>query len=226
MSNILGIWYTGNSAHPHILKASLESIHLAVSQSSTKVDVVVSSWRKTPNQWFVESCAPRVVTDFKVGNHFGIVCQLLKVLWEKLDSFTYLCFLEHDVLYPPTYFDQACRTLDENESKLGVFNTNYIGFRKEGWCLKSQSDLPTHQLTMKLKIAIEHLESLLRVYILNGFKCLEPDNKEDFLKVSFSGPPSVHINHTHHLTSHYNVFSKIPFAKVHDFWGDVVNYYP
>jgi len=221
---VFGVWYTNNAAPEIVLHKSLESIQKAADVSTTPVEVWASVWEPIPGNPFRE-----VQANFRLGVHLGIAMQILQVLYDRQaagEPPAFVAFLEHDVLYPPGYFDQATAAIEAAPDKLGVWNDNFIGLRRGGWCEKSQTDLPTHQLVMRFDAAIAHLEQVVRECIQRRARCIEPDDKSRFARVAFEGPPAVHVNHERHFTSHPNIYAADPFCQVHPFWGEAADFYP
>ena len=59
-------------------------------------------------------------------------------------------------------------------------------------------------------------------------RCVEPDDKKPFVKVPYDEgvQQAVHVNHDRHFTSHYNIYSTMPWAEAIVGWGDFRQYFP
>jgi len=204
-SDKLGIFYTNNRIKPEIIKLSLESIQKASLRSG--VDIITSVWEHVPGNPFFE-----VVCNIRTGNHFNIAYQICQLLLTAQSSKRYetVSFLEHDVLYGEDYF--------EFEPFKGnvVCNHNYMGLCKDGWQNKGQDDEPLHQVTLKFDYAFSHFRNILMESIVRGVN-LEPLHSPPYERRQ-SVQPSVHINHGHHFTSHYNVYQK-KYYPDQSYWG-------
>ena len=60
-----------------------------------------------------------------------------------------VCFLEHDVLYPPDYFDRVAQTFRQNPGANVVSNLDYEGLNSTGWLAVKDRHEPMHQLSMR-----------------------------------------------------------------------------
>jgi hypothetical protein len=207
----LGIFYSNNNEdriNPCILK-SLECIKRS---SEGKADIITNLWNslgdKNP---FLET-----ISWTKTSSHLNQILQILQCLYlGKLnESYKYVSFLEHDVLYPEGYFDY-----DDFDHDI-IMNSNYIGLCKGGFQFKHPHQPPLSQMTMKMNFAIKHFESILPNAIFSNTGNVEP------MKVLASWScinPSIHVNHGRHFTSHYSVYSKDTTSE-NLYWGHYSKY--
>jgi hypothetical protein len=130
---------------------------------------------------------------------------------KKTDDYKYVSFLEHDVLYPNTYFDYP-------KFKNCICNMNYLGICKDGYQEKLPAQLPLHQMTMEFEYSIMHFENQLRIINHNGWSCIEPDEVDRYHNIN----PSLHINHGKHFTSHFECYNNAGVIY-NDYWGDYNN---
>jgi hypothetical protein len=224
---ILGCWYSNNVLHSKILSASLSALKRAQESTvSCRVDIRTCTWAELPGNPFVG-----YTTFFPIGVHFGIVLQILKIIYEEArrgGRYDAICFLEHDVLYPADYFDRMCISLNQNPDKQGVFNMDYIGLNHTGWLDVRVRHKPMHQLCLRYDYAKQHLESLVKKCILDGSEMLEPHDKSLFAEIPFLGDrPSCHINHSKHFTNHYDTYEPSSNGlENHPYWGNFRVFYP
>lgn len=214
-TNKIGIFYTNNNpkgdSRSPTIDLSLQTIKRA---SEGKADIITSVWSNIKNNPFTEH-----VSWVKIGGHLNQCLQILHLLYvakEKQD-YEYVCFLEHDVLYPEGYFDFP----DFKEGDC-LANMNYIGLKKEGFQKLKQKDRPLHQMVMRFNDAIFHFETVFRnALVLNHGVVDYPKNVKRYPWLSEH--PSVHVNHGHHFTSHYRVFHNETCDKI-DYWGNAEDY--
>lgn len=224
---ILGCFYTDNSVHQQIMDHSIASIVNSRSNSSgAEVKLAACSWKTLP------TCFDWQFRSHQRGNrsHFTLVSQVLRNLYEtaawKPD---YVCFLEHDVLYPPDYFDRVLAAFVANPRIKVVHNTNYIGMSHDGYQQLVRDDKPMHQLSMTAAFARTHFEGMLRRAIVEGCISIEPRDTA-MRAVKPAGPAAVHINHSNNLTSHFECYETAllggnPVTTV-EHWGNFGLYYP
>lgn len=211
--NKVGIFYSNNitpSINPAI-QASLESIRVA---AKDKVDIYTCMWKHEPKNPFTEYIAWT-----NTSSHLNQLLQIMQLLYSarEINNYEYVSFLEHDVLYAEGYFDYPEFTSGEVYT-----NMNYMGMNKEGYQPLIQRDKPFHEMTMRFEDAIRHCENILpNALIVNSGSIEAQDLK---IKQWESSQPSIHINHGHHFTSHYNVYSKTNLFKKHPYWGSHSNW--
>lgn len=213
-STKLGIFYSNNNdktIYPAI-HASLNSIKVA---SEGKADILTCLWQHDSKNPFPEFLAWTQTT-----SHLNQLLQVMQLLYQarEVNSYEYVSFLEHDVLYPEGYFDYP-----DFEKSTVLTNMNYMGINAEGFQPLGQRDEPFHQMTMKFDEAITHCESILTNALIKNSGLIEPQNlvRKQWECIN----PSIHINHGKHFTSHYNVYRKDTF-KSHPYWGDCQNIWP
>lgn len=212
----LGIFYTNNNKHEKILDSSINSITKA-KNFNRNIDIVVSSWSPMVGDfWDIDTCFKTTL-----GN-LNVALQILESLSKNnIGKYKIVSFLEHDVLYPEDYFNRIPLSLE------GVFvNYDYIGMCEMGYQRRNQKDAPLHQISMNFDYALSHFTSLIPKFLGDVTCLLEPATKDAISYDEDSGKPSVHINEKNHLTSHYDIYSKNDCYKVHNYWGDYLQYYP
>lgn len=199
----LGIFYTNNCS-PAVVSYCLNDIK----KFSDQIDILTCSWKPIPGNPF-----KHVLAATKNRNHLNIIIQILQLLYlaKNINQYEYVSFLEHDVLYPDSYF-----SFDplKKECK-GFVNMNYIGLSNNGFQKRIQNDRPLHQITMRFNEAVDHFESTVKLALNNKEVFLEP--KE--LQVRHSKDPAIHINHGVHFTTHHRIYSHNIYEN-DIFWGD------
>jgi hypothetical protein len=137
--------------------------------------------------------------------------QILQMLYfaQKIDKYSYVAFLEHDVLYPENYFEFEQFECDS------VVNMNYLGLCKDGFQEKNQNDEPLHQMIMKFDAAVYHFEKSIRILLERTFRVVEPEKSEQI----WCDNPSLHINNSQHFTSHHSIYSKTKIRQSNEYWG-------
>lgn len=242
---ILGIWYSNNAAPPTMLGDSLASIATAAWHTSHDVRIVTCPWLPIQGNPFQEAIAK-----FKSGPaHLNIARQQQQAIaaalardpdW-KPDA---VSFLEHDVLYPPGYFDRVGDALSMNPAATVVSHKDYIGLNATGWLATVQRHEPLHQLTVRYDFAIANLARAEQEAV-GGICELEPDphhryegqaaiplnpDRSRWHRIEpdpgIGFAPSVHVNNPGRLTSHgeacYQSVSAGPDGKPmleHPYWG-------
>ncbi len=235
---ILGIWYSNNSAPVKVLKASLDSIKRAADLSRADVTVVTCPWESILGNPFDEFVAP---SNCRTGpGHLNIVRQQQQCVryFEKMirdREADVICFLEHDVLYPPDYFDRVQQTFRQHSWAIVVSNLDYEGMNATGWLAVRERHEPMHQLSLRYDVAIANLERAEADCKRQGWAFLEPNHDDEpgraaqWARTRVKGVmPSIHINHTAgRLTSHgETVFHPTSGGKTyHPFWGDFAQYW-
>ena len=210
----LGIFYSNNNdktIYPAI-HASLNSIKKA---AEGKADVLTCLW-----QHDIKNPFPEFLAWTQTSSHLNQLLQVMQLLYQarEINSYEYVSFLEHDVLYPEGYFDYP----DFEKGEVWT-NMNYMGINANGFQPLGQRDEPFHQMTMRFDEAITHCESILANALIRNSGLIEPQNliRKQWGCIN----PSIHINHGKHFTSHYNVYRKDTFAN-HSYWGDYQNIWP
>lgn len=202
----LGIFYSNNNDNKIIpcIKKSLSCIKVA---AKNDVDIITNFWNSLgSDNPFIETIAWT-----NTSSHLNQVLQILQCLYmaQTIGSYSYVSFLEHDVLYPEGYFDY------DNFENDCICNTNYIGMNKNGFQNNNTNHQPLSQLTMRMKYAIEHFESILPNAILYNNGLVEPKTK--ILNWQCKNP-SVHVNHGKHFTSHYSIYESNT-TTANEYWG-------
>ena len=209
--NRLGVFYSNNNkpqTQETIIK-SLDTIRIA---AEDKADILTCMWQPQVNNPFQEYIAWT-----QTYSHLNQLLQIMQLLYIAKETGEYetVSFLEHDVLYPDDYFDFKAPKKGEI-----LCNMNYIGMSKKGFQDRGQDDQPFHQMTMRFDDAITHCQKILPNALITNAGLIEPNLKRVNWQTKNS---AVHINHGHHFTSHYSIYSKRPKAK-HQYWGDIKDY--
>lgn len=141
----------------------------------------------------------------------------LLYLAKDMGNYEYVSFLEHDVLYPESYFD-----FPDFERGNVLTNMNYGGVNKDGWQKRLQNDEPFHQMTMRFEDAIEHCERILP----NALKTNSGNIETDYLnRIQWTClNEAIHINHGVHFTSHNCIYDKKEPYQIHPYWGEHSNF--
>jgi hypothetical protein len=211
----LGIFYSNNTNHvinPAIV-ASLKSIEKA---AKDKADILTCMWRNEPQNPF-----PEYIAWTQTQSHLNQLLQVMQLLYVAKDihDYKYVSFLEHDVLYPEGYFDYP-----DVESGHVLANMNYMGICKDGFQGVPTKHEPFHQMTMRFDEAIAHCESILANALVTNSGLIEPQ-VPNVVRTQWDCPnPSVHINHGHHFTSHYSIYSSTDLSKTDPYWGNHDDY--
>ncbi len=182
---ILAVWYSNNSAPDQLLTASLQSIQIAQDQSRHAVTVVTVPWRPVPNNPFPESLAA-----YRAGpGHLNIVKQIRQGIAASSlkDAPDVVCFLEHDVLYAPGYFDRVGDAFAKNPVAPVVSHLDYIGLNATGWLAVRERHEPLHQLSMRYSVALANLARAEAEALATGQCLLEPDSEP----VAVAPPPAI-----------------------------------
>jgi hypothetical protein len=223
MAIILGCWYSNNGINQQILTASLRSIEKAVLASDVPVHVKTCTYSKPPDSSFTNYLA-----HCQMASHLGIAMQILRLILEA-DSegmhYDIVCFLEHDVLYPESYFSTVARAMENDPASTGVINCGYLGLNQTGWLKIREQQYPMHQTSLRGQYARAHIQRIVEDCIVKGAVALEPDPAKLFKL--HGDTPSVHINHGRHFTSHYDTFVKDSGGWLdHPYWGNFRAFYP
>lgn len=206
---VLGVWYSNNAAPLKVMKASLDSIKRAADLSRASTRVVTCPWEPIAGNPF-----PEVLAEHKSGpGHLNIVRQQRQCFqhWGGVHSTRapgepfagqsappdVVCFLEHDVLYPPDYFDRVARAFRENPSAPVVSNLDYEGLNATGWLAVRERHEPLHQLSMRYDVALANLDRCEQEATATGGCLLEPQgDRGNWAQILPRGTmPAIHINH-------------------------------
>lgn len=211
----LGVWYSNNhdAFDPNPILKSLDTIKHC---SKDTADIVTCVWNKIINNPFVET-----ISWYRITSHLTQILQIMQSLSvaKTIGSHEYVSFLEHDVMYPEGYFD-----FPDFEDGEVIINNNYGGICKRGWQeTMHKSELPMHQMTMKINDAINHLKNILEEALVSNSGNIEPKNLK---KSQWSCKnQSIHINHGNHMTSHYTTYDTSKNLKQHHpYWGSHSDY--
>jgi len=204
----LGIFYS-NNINPETSKTIISSLKQLEKVSEGVADIYTCMWRSEPENTFREYIAWT-----QTYSHLNQLLQIMQLLYSarEIHDYEYVSFLEHDVMYGDGYFDFP-------EFKKGVVmtNMNYMGVNEFGFQPLGQKDEPFHQMTMHFDDAINHCENILCNALIKNSGLIEPQDMER--KQWESNNPSIHVNHGHHFTSHYNVYRKDSYFHQHPYWG-------
>jgi hypothetical protein len=208
-NSILGIFYSNNNNKaiwPSIYK-SLDTILVA---SQGKADIVTCVWEPLPDNPFHQ-----IISWYRSQSHLNQLLQIMQCLYsaKEIGTYEYVCFLEHDVMYPEGYFD-----FPEFPKGQILTNMNYGGLCKGGWQKRNQNDEPFHQMTMHLDDAIQHCLNILP----NALKTNSGNIESQTLKRTQwrSANEAIHINHGVHFTSHNSIYKKDGLTEYHVYWGN------
>ena len=209
----LGIFYSNNNNHkiwPAIYK-SLETIKEA---SDGVADIVVCTWDNMPNVPFHQ-----ISSWYRSQSHLNQLLQIMQCLYtaKTMGKYEYVSFLEHDVMYPKSYFD-----FPDFPNGQVLTNMNYGGVCKSGWQKRTQNDEPFHQMTMRFDDAIDHCLSILPNALVTNSGMIETQTLK---RIQWNCPNQpVHINHGVHFTSHNSIYDKTNLTEIHPYWGNINDY--
>ena len=79
------------------------------------------------------------------------------------------------------------------------------------------------QITMKFNYAISHFESSLPNALIRNAGIAEPPHEKNNIGAWNCVNPSVHVNHGHHFTSHYTIYSTEK-SPLNNYWGGYESY--
>lgn len=217
---ILAGFYTNNAVRPVLLKSSLQHFEAAAAQAD--VIPVVSSWHP------IENIRSRnLISQFQLPGqgHLNILLQLHHIVYATPDSWDYFAFCEHDCLYPEHYFSDLCQQLEQGEYP-GVASENHIGLRPGGYSLCEPGIQPLFAMVLRRDVLLRSLQKKLAECVLNGWCCIEPDDRSGWLirKSDRALQPIIHVNMettatNHHLTSHHNSYSMVELLDTWPLWG-------
>jgi hypothetical protein len=207
----LGVFYSNNVNQKinNAIIASLKSIEKA---AEGKADILTCMWRNEPENPF-----PEYIAWTHTYSHLNQLLQVMQLLYVARDitDYKYVSFLEHDVLYPEGYFDYP----DVKEGEV-ITNMNYMGICKDGFQSVPTKHEPFHQMTMRFDEAIAHCESILGNALVNNSGLIEPQVGSIIRSKWECKNPSIHINHGHHFTSHYSIYSSTDLRQTNPYWGN------
>lgn len=211
----LGIFYS-NNVNPTINPAIIASLKSIEKAAKDKADVLTCMWRHEPANPF-----PEYIAWTKTQSHLNQLLQVMQLLYVARDvhDYKYVSFLEHDVLYPEGYFDYP-----EIEPGTVITNMNYMGVCKDGFQEVPTKHEPFHQMTMRFDEAISHCESILANALITNSGLIEPQIPNIIRLHWECVNPSVHINHGHHFTSHYSIYSSTELSDTNHYWGEHSKY--
>jgi hypothetical protein len=211
----LGIFYS-NNINPKINNAIVASLKSIEKAAEEKADILTCMWRNEPENPF-----PEYICWTHTYSHLNQLLQVMQLLYvaRDINDYKYVSFLEHDVLYPEGYFDYP----NVNEGEV-ITNMNYMGICKDGFQSVPTKHEPFHQMTMRFDEAITHCESILANALVNNSGLIEPQVGNIIRTKWECKNPSVHINHGHHFTSHYSIYSSTDLSKTDPYWGNHDNY--
>jgi hypothetical protein len=205
----LGIFYSNNTnqtIYPAI-RASLKSIQKA---AEGVADIYTCMWLPE-----IENPFREMIAWTQTQSHLNQLLQIMQLLYSarEVKQYEYVSFLEHDVLYGEGYFDYP-----QFEGGKVLTNMNYMGICGDGYQPLGQRDEPFHQMTMRFDDAILHCQDILANALITNSGMIEPQTLE---RIQWESPnSSIHINHGHHFTSHYNVYRKDAMYWEHPYWGN------
>lgn len=209
----LGIFYS-NNINPKTNDTIIRSLKQLEKVSEGKADIYTCMWRSEPKNPFREYIAWT-----QTYSHLNQLLQIMQLLYSarEVHDYKYVSFLEHDVMYGDGYFN-----FPEFKKGIVMTNMNYIGVNEFGFQPLGQKDEPFHQMTMHFDDAINHCENILCNALIKNSGLIEPQDMERKQWESIN--PSIHVNHGHHFTSHYNVYSKKAYFDEHPYWGSHDNF--
>lgn len=236
---ILGVFCTTNKLHPDLLKTVLKCIQAARDNTTeAEVEIITCSWEPIPDNPF-----KGLLTPFRNMGHLNYLLQMKQV--SLAASADIVCMLEHDVLYPPQYFNEVIRNWDFG--KYGVTYDNYIGMNETGYLDVKERHQPMSLMSMAKFYFDRNIDAKINQCIRTignsgvtgwdtpfGWCCVEPDNKNDFARIPFTNNfPAIHVNmnhvegNNHHFTTHCEVcYEQDSNGKeIRTDWGNYINYF-
>lgn len=233
---ILALWYSDNTAPPALMDRSEETVAQAAMQARRHdVTISVVSWRPTGGRAGArgEFRGPRV------RSHATIVAQIRQAVEQAAaggETFDAVAFCEHDVLYPPDYFDRVGDALAAHPDAPVVSNLDYIGLNATGWQAVRERHEPLHQLCLRWDTFAANIERAEKEAAGGASVILEPDHGGDRSRWVRLAPsegaigvmPSVHVNHTAgRFTAHGDVcYHPVGLSVWHPHWGEAKNWWP
>jgi hypothetical protein len=196
--SLLGVWYTNSQAPLSLMQKSLQTIKRAADETMHhNVRVVTSSWLPIAGNSF-----PCVVgKPDAASGHASIIAQMRaavdSVQWHNEYVFDAVVFLEHDVLYPPGYFDKIGDAFDGGEVPV-VSNLDYEGLNATGWLAVKERHEPNHQLALRRDVFFANLDRAQAECDKQGWCLLEPQgDRNDWVRLPPVGlTPAIHVNWT------------------------------
>lgn len=230
---LLGVWYSNNAAPDTLLLNSLRTIKNAADSSRHLVEVTTCSWEPVLGNPF-----KRVIHKPAKPGHAAVLEQMEMAINAAVDDYDAVVFLEHDVLYPPDYFDRIGAAFAANPAALVVSNLDYAGLNATGWLAVKERHEPMHQLSMRKDFALANLARAKVDCQKQGWAFVEPEgDRKDWVRIGVpglyraTGPamPAIHVNHTQgRLTSHGEVVYAADSGgkTTHPFWGEAKDWWP
>jgi hypothetical protein len=262
---LLVVWYSDNTAPARLLQSSAMSV-VAAKQQTLRHDVDVSavSWEQIPGAPFGEGRydrEPKGVTWNRFSgerkrSHGTIVKQIQEAVqranahwnwhlksstdgleWNIVNNYDAVVFCEHDVLYPPGYFDRIGDAIARNPDAPVVSHLDYIGLNGTGWQRVKDRHEPLHQLALRWDTFQANIARAEKEAIGGAQVVLEPDHGGDrsaWVRISsndlsgMSGTPSVHVNHNAgRFTGHGDVcYEPRGVSLWHAHWGEARRWWP
>lgn len=223
--DLVGVWYSNNAAPHSLLKRSLASVQKAAQSSRHRVRVGTSTWGHFAGNPFPEAVLPAP----RAGSHAAICRQIRLALAAAggVGAAAGVVFLEHDVLYPPDYFDRVGDALARHPHATGTSNRDYIGLNPTGWLPVRERHEPLHQLALRPDVFLANLDRAEADCREQGWCYLEPADKSGLVALDpperkLAPPmPAVHVNHAARFTSHGEVvYEAYSGGRVeHPYWG-------
>ncbi|AMV24603.1 Glycosyl transferase family 2 [Gemmata sp. SH-PL17] len=233
---ILAVWYSDSAPPKQLLAKSILSVTASAAQTG-RHDVTVSQCAWDP---YIGTGKPEFNSTYSGEKRRGydtIVAQIRQAVAHATgrgETYDAVAFCEHDVLYPPSYFDRIGDALAANPTAPVVSNLDYIGLNGTGWQRVRERHEPLHQLTLRWDVFQANLARAEREAKTGQPVILEPDHGGQRtnwarLPVGDSTPmPSVHVNHTHgRFTSHGDVcYEPRGYSLTHPHWGEARHWWP
>lgn len=239
---ILAVWYSDNHAPLNLTMHSLSTV-VAASKQALRHDVTVSacSWDNR-NFSILPGMGPPVINSRYAGErrrgYDTIVNQIKQAVAEATkngEHYDAVAFCEHDVLYPPNYFDRVGDALATHPAVPVVSNLDYIGLNGTGWQAVKERHEPLHQLTLRWDTFVRNLLRAEEQAKTGQPVILEPDHggeRKSWVRLPVSKSdvqmPSVHVNHQQgRFTSHGEVcYEPRGYSLNHPHWGEAKAWWP
>lgn len=155
---VLGVWYSDNSAPPALLARSLTTVLAAAAQSADAVaSVSAVAWEDVPGFRVKLFDGPRVRSHATIARQIGAAVEAAG----GYGNYDAVAFMEHDVLYPPDYFDRVARAFAARPNAQVFSNADYIGLNGTGWQRVRERHEPMHQLAFRSDFAQVHFAALI-----------------------------------------------------------------
>lgn len=220
MIKILAGFYTNNKVRASLLDQSIRCFQLAAANAN--VIPVICSWQQISGH----HCR-NLISHFQISQHghLNILLQLYQIVHSVHESWDYFSFCEHDCLYPEHYFSELCQLLS-NSDYPGVANANHVGLRPNGYANCWNPTHPLFAMVVRKDVLQKSLDEKLKECVLNGWCCIEPDDRTGWLIRHPNGEitPIIHVNmnttgSNHHLTNHYDCYSMSDLTDELPYWG-------